>query len=147
MVSDEQAMRRAIDLARRHLGQTAENPSVGCVLVREGAIVGEGVTGIGGRPHAEEVALDQAGPAAAGALVYVTLEPCAHRTTGRIACAERLAQAGVSAVVIACEDASVHAAGEGISRLRGAGVPVRSGFLAAEASTLYATYQPARRSS
>lgn len=143
MVSDIQAMRRAIELAGAHLGQTAENPSVGCVIVRDGAIVGEGVTGIGGRPHAEEQALDQAGDRARGAMAFVTLEPCAHRTTGRMACADRLVSAGVLEVVVACLDASVHAAGQGQARLGSAGIPVRTGLLADEASFLYADYRPA----
>ncbi|OYU71555.1 MAG: riboflavin biosynthesis protein RibD [Alphaproteobacteria bacterium PA2] len=136
-------MRRAIELARTHLGQTAENPSVGCVIVRDGAIVGEGVTGTGGRPHAEEQALDQAGDRARGARAFVTLEPCAHRTTGRVACADRLVSAGVLEVVVACPDASVHADGQGQARLGSAGIPVLTGLLADEASFLYADYRPA----
>jgi len=126
MVSDIQAMRRAIDLARAHLGQTAENPSVGCVLVKDGVIVGQGVTGIGGRPHAEEQALDQAGDMARAPGAFVTLEPCAHRTTGRMACADRLASAAVSEVIVACMDASVHAAGQGVDRLASSGIPYRA---------------------
>ena len=143
MVSDIQAMVRAIELARAHLGQTAENPSVGCVLVKDGAIIGEGVTGIGGRPHAEEQALDQAGQAAKGAKAFVTLEPCAHRTTGRTPCADRLIAAGVADVIIACSDASVHAAGDGVARLQLAGRRVHVGFMAHDAAFLYADYRPA----
>lgn len=142
MISDLEAMRRAIELARTHLGQTAENPAVGCVLVRDGVIVGEGVTGIGGRPHAEETALDMAGKSAAGARAIVTLEPCAHRTTGREACADRLIAAAVAEVVVSCTDPSVHAAGEGVARLELAGIPVRLGFLKEEASVLYVDYRP-----
>src|SRR3954467_4310994 len=99
-------MRRAIDLARVNLGRTGSNPSVGCVIVRDGAVVGEGATGEGGRPHAEEVALDRAGAAARGATAYVTLEPCGQRSSGAASCGERLAGAGVARVVIACADAS-----------------------------------------
>ena len=143
MISDLQAMRRAIDLARAHLGRTAENPSVGCVLVKDGVIVGEGVTGVGGRPHAEEVALDQAGAAAQGSTAYVTLEPCAQRTTGAIACTERLIQSGVVKVAIACADASIHAAGQGAAKLIAAKIPLQFWLLADEAAFLYADYRPA----
>jgi len=142
-MTDETYMRRAIDLASRNLGRTGENPAVGCVLVRDGAVVGEGVTGEGGRPHAEELALAQAESSAAGATAYVTLEPCGARSSGAAACAERLARAGVSEVVIACEDASRYAAGAGALRLRAAGVVVRLGLLEAEARALYADYRPA----
>ncbi|MDB5492824.1 MAG: ribD, partial [Phenylobacterium sp.] len=86
-LSDDQTyMRRAIALARAKLGRTAENPAVGCVIVRDGEIIGEGATGDGGRPHAEEVALDQAGPSARGATAYVTLEPCGARSSGAASC-------------------------------------------------------------
>ena len=142
-IDDTQAMRRAIDLARQHLGRTAENPSVGCVLVKDGQVVGEGVTGVGGRPHAEELALDEAGAKAEGATAYVTLEPCAHRTTGRVACTDRLIAAKVSAVVVSCGDLSVHAAGQGIDRLTASGIPVRQGLLEKEAAFLYTDYRPA----
>ena len=125
-------MRRAIALARASLGRTAENPAVGCVIVRDGEIVGEGATGEGGRPHAEELALDQAGPAARGATAYVTLEPCG----------ERLAAAGVARVAVACEDSSALAAGRGLARLRAAGVATDLGLLADEAGVLYAGYHP-----
>ncbi|OXE36430.1 MAG: riboflavin biosynthesis protein RibD [Phenylobacterium zucineum] len=136
-------MRRAIELAHIHLGQTAENPSVGCVLIKADLIVGEGVTGVGGRPHAEEVALGQAAEAANGAIAYVTLEPCAHRTTGRMACADRLIAAGITRVVVACADMSVHASGLGVSKLAAAGVVVQTGVLADEAALLYVDYKPA----
>jgi len=143
MISELQAMRRAIDLAHAHLGRTAENPSVGCVLVKDGVIVGEGVTGLGGRPHAEEVALDQAGAAAKGSSAYVTLEPCAHRTTGAVACTERLIESGVVKVAIACADASIHAAGQGAAKLIAAEIPIQFGLLADEAAFLYTDYRPA----
>jgi pyrimidine deaminase RibD-like protein len=135
-------MRRAIALARPHLGQTAENPSVGCVIVRDGAVVGEGATGIGGRPHAEEIALLAAGPAAQGAVAYVTLEPCGARSSGAPSCAARLAQAGVAEVVVACQDASPYADGQGLIRLAAAGLTVRLGVLAEEAQMLYRAYVP-----
>ena len=139
---DEGWMRRAIALARVNLGRTGDNPSVGCVLVGSGAVVGEGATGLGGRPHAEEVALDAAGPAAQGAVAYVTLEPCGERSTGAASCGERLARAGVARVVLACADASVLADGRGLARLAEAGVAVDLGVAAAEAAPLYASYRP-----
>ncbi|MBS0363903.1 MAG: riboflavin biosynthesis protein RibD [Proteobacteria bacterium] len=135
-------MRRAIALAAPGVGATGENPSVGCVIVKAGAIVGEGATGPGGRPHGEEVALDAAGAAAKGAVAYVTLEPCGERSTGGASCGERLARAGVARVVIAAADASILAAGRGLQRLRDAGIPVETGLLADEAAGLYAAYRP-----
>jgi diaminohydroxyphosphoribosylaminopyrimidine deaminase/5-amino-6-(5-phosphoribosylamino)uracil reductase len=142
VTGDEAFMRRAIALARTNLGRTAENPSVGCVIARGGVIVGEGATGEGGRPHAEEAALAQAGAAARGATAYVTLEPCGARSSGAASCAERLASAGVARVAVACADASPYAAGRGLERLRAAGVVVEAGLLGAEASRLYAAYRP-----
>jgi diaminohydroxyphosphoribosylaminopyrimidine deaminase/5-amino-6-(5-phosphoribosylamino)uracil reductase len=142
-MSDEQYMRRAIALATVNVGRTADNPSVGCVIVAHGAVVGEGVTAAGGRPHAEEQALDAAGPAARGAVAYVTLEPCARRSSGGLSCSERLVAAGVSRVVIACADPSVFADGAGQSRLQAAGVVVETGLLEREASELYRGYRAA----
>lgn len=142
LADDEIHMRAAIALARANLGRTAENPSVGCVIVKDGAVVGEGATGVGGRPHAEEVALDQAGAAARGATAYVTLEPCARRTSGAPSCSQRLAAAGVARVVIACEDASPYAAGAGVARLSAAGIETDLGLLAQDASQLYVAYDP-----
>src|SRR6186713_2717857 len=107
-VTDEDHMRAAIALAATRVGLTGDNPSVGCVLVRGGAVVGEGVTGAGGRPHAEEAALAASGELASGAVAYVTLEPCAERSSGTASCSERLAAAGVARVVVACGDSSVY---------------------------------------
>lgn len=135
-------MRRAIALARPGVGATGDNPSVGCVIVADGRIVGEGATGPGGRPHAEELALEHAGAAAMGATAYVTLEPCGARSSGAPSCGQRLAAAGVSRVIVACEDPSVLAAGQGSAQLRAAGVAVESGLLADEAAELYAAYRP-----
>jgi pyrimidine deaminase RibD-like protein len=140
--ADETWMRRAIALARANLGLTGDNPSVGCVIVSDGVAVGEGATAPGGRPHAEEIALDQAGDAARGATAYVTLEPCGERSSGAASCGERLAQSGVVRAVIACEDPSVLAAGRGLQRLRDAGVAAELGLLREEAEGLYAAYQP-----
>jgi len=141
---DEDFMRRAIELARAQVGRTGENPSVGCVIVREGAVVGVGATGEGGRPHAEEVALDAAGEAARGATAYVTLEPCAERSSGAASCSERLADAGVGRVVVACDDPSAFADGRGAQRLQAAGIVTDHGLLRAEAEGLYSTYRPAK---
>lgn len=135
-------MRRAIALARANLGRTGANPAVGCVIVRDGQAVGEGSTGVGGRPHAEEVALDQAGARARGATAYVTLEPCGERSSGAASCGQRLVQAGIARVVIACADASVLAAGRGVTRLQAAGIPTELGLLADEAAALYTDYEP-----
>ena len=143
--SDEAWMRRAILLARRQVGLTDENPAVGCVLVSGGVSVGEGATGDGGRPPAEERALAAAGARAAGATAYVTLEPCGERSSGIASCSERLAAAGVSRVVVACEDLSVLAAGRGAKRLRAEGVAYELGLLRAEAEILYESYAPRRR--
>jgi diaminohydroxyphosphoribosylaminopyrimidine deaminase / 5-amino-6-(5-phosphoribosylamino)uracil reductase len=139
---DEAWMRRAIALAGANLGQTGDNPSVGCILVKDDERLAEAVTATGGRPHAEEQALAQAGDAARGAVAYVTLEPCGARSSGAPSCAERLAQAGIARVVIACEDASVLASGLGTQRLKDAGVPLTLGLLRDEAAVLYAGYRP-----
>jgi pyrimidine deaminase RibD-like protein len=140
---DDVFMRRAIALAGRGVGRTGDNPSVGCVLVQAGVVIGEGATGEGGRPHAEELALAAAGAGARGSTAYVTLEPCGARSTGAPSCSERLAQAGVARVVVAAEDRSRFAAGQGAARLRAAGIDVETGRLAAEAAALYETYRPA----
>ena len=143
---DETWMRRAIALARVNVGLTADNPSVGCVIVRDGAVVGEAATAHGGRPHAEEQALDQAGEASRGAAAYVTLEPCGERTAGHASCGERLAVAGVVRVIAACADPSAFAAGRGPRRLRDEGIEYDLGLLRAEAEPLYAGYRPHDRS-
>ena len=101
--ADIRWMRLALNLGERHLGQTWPNPAVGCVIVKEGRVLGRGWTAPGGRPHAEIYALAQAGRDAKGATVYVTLEPCAHY--GKTPpCAEALIRAGVARVFIACKD-------------------------------------------
>jgi diaminohydroxyphosphoribosylaminopyrimidine deaminase/5-amino-6-(5-phosphoribosylamino)uracil reductase len=133
--SDERFMARAIELARARLGKTAPNPSVGCVIVRDGESVGEGVTGDGGRPHAEEIALRAAGEAADDATAYVSLEPCNARSSGALSCSQLLVEAGVARVVIACEDPHPFGA-HGVSRLGAAGVEVMLGVLRAEGEAL-----------
>lgn len=143
-MNDEEAMRRAIQLARAQVGRTGDNPAVGCVVVQSGEIVGEGATGDGGRPHAEELALAQAGDRARGAVAYVTLEPCAERSSGGASCSELLARAGVARVVVACADPSVFAAGRGADRLRASDIVFDQGLLGREAEALYAAYAPAK---
>jgi diaminohydroxyphosphoribosylaminopyrimidine deaminase/5-amino-6-(5-phosphoribosylamino)uracil reductase len=112
------------------------------VIVKNNAVIGEGATGGGGRPHAEEIALAAAGEEASGATVYVSLEPCAERSSGGLSCSQRLVAAGVARVVIACDDPSVLAAGHGATRLAQAGVVVEAGLLRDEALTLYEHYAP-----
>jgi diaminohydroxyphosphoribosylaminopyrimidine deaminase/5-amino-6-(5-phosphoribosylamino)uracil reductase len=134
MTADETFMRRALDLAMANAGKTGGNPAVGCVLVKDGVVVGEGATGAGGRPHAEEAALLRAGEEARGATAYVTLEPCALRSNGGVSCSELLGGARVVRVVIANFDPHPNAAGVGIARLRGVGVEVTLGVLEEEAA-------------
>ncbi|SDC89796.1 bifunctional diaminohydroxyphosphoribosylaminopyrimidine deaminase/5-amino-6-(5-phosphoribosylamino)uracil reductase RibD [Ruegeria marina] len=132
-VSDERFMALALSLGRRELGACWPNPAVGCLIVSGGRIVGRGWTQAGGRPHAETVALAQAGAAARGATAYVTLEPCAHH--GKTPpCAEALISAGVARVVAAVEDSDPRVAGKGFALLRAAGVAVTTGVLADEAA-------------
>ena len=122
----------ALRLGRRALGTTAENPNVGCVIVRDSRLVGVGWTQPGGRPHAETEALKMAGEAARGATAYVTLEPCAHH--GRTGpCAEALVNAGIARVVTATEDPDPRVSGGGHAILERAGVVFQSGLGAEEA--------------
>ena len=121
-------MAEAVALGDAMRGRTAPNPNVGCVIVSGGAIVGGGATQPGGRPHAEAVALKQAGRNSAGSDVYVTLEPCAHESTRGPACADLLAAAKPARVTIALRDPDPRTAGKGIKRLREAGVEVKLGM-------------------
>jgi diaminohydroxyphosphoribosylaminopyrimidine deaminase/5-amino-6-(5-phosphoribosylamino)uracil reductase len=129
-------MQRAIEVAKANVGKTAPNPCVGCVIVADGEVIAEAVTALGGRPHAEEQALDVAGERARGSTAYVTLEPCGARSAGGLSCSERLLAAGVARVVVACEDASPYASGQGAERLRAAGITVEIGLLADEAAAV-----------
>jgi diaminohydroxyphosphoribosylaminopyrimidine deaminase/5-amino-6-(5-phosphoribosylamino)uracil reductase len=130
--TDAQHLRAAITLARRGLGETAPNPSVGCVIVRGHAVIARGRTAAGGRPHAEAEALRLAGAAARGATAYVSLEPCAHH--GKTPpCANALVEAGIARVVIGARDPNPIVNGEGISVLRAAGIEVTENILNAEA--------------
>lgn len=133
MSEHEHWMRRAIELARAQAGRTGENPAVGCVIVKEGRVIGEGATRDGGRPHAEEVALLQAGEDARGATVYLTLEPCAQRSNGDVSCSELLGGARVGRIFIAAFDPHPNAAGAGIARLQGIAMPMDLGLLEEEA--------------
>jgi diaminohydroxyphosphoribosylaminopyrimidine deaminase/5-amino-6-(5-phosphoribosylamino)uracil reductase len=123
MQDDARWMRLALSLGARGLGRVWPNPAVGCVIVKEGRVLGRGWTQPGGRPHAETVALAEAGAAARGATAYVTLEPCDHH--GRTPpCSEALIAAGVARVVIAMGDPDPRVAGGGVARLRAAGIDV-----------------------
>jgi len=121
-------MAEAVRLGEAARGRSAPNPNVGCVIVSaEGDILGRGATAAGGRPHAEAVALEQAGGRAEGSTVYVTLEPCAHQSPRGPACAELLVNAKPARVVIALKDPDKRTSGKGIARLRGAGIDVKLG--------------------
>ncbi|MFC2971888.1 bifunctional diaminohydroxyphosphoribosylaminopyrimidine deaminase/5-amino-6-(5-phosphoribosylamino)uracil reductase RibD [Azotobacter bryophylli] len=138
-MNDHAYMARALELARKGLYSTHPNPRVGCVIVRDGAIVGEGWHVRAGEPHAEVHALRQAGELARGAAAYVTLEPCSHH--GRTPpCAEALVKAGVGRVVAAMQDPNPLVAGRGLALLRDAGIEVRSGVLESEARALNAGF-------
>lgn len=139
MTDHTQFMRQAIAMARRGWGQTAPNPAVGCVLVQGGQVIAAAHTAPGGRPHAETLTIAQAGERAKGATVYVTLEPCAHH--GKTPpCAEALIAAGIARVVVACHDEDARVRGEGIRKLRDAGIEVVEGVCEAEALPLYAGF-------
>jgi diaminohydroxyphosphoribosylaminopyrimidine deaminase / 5-amino-6-(5-phosphoribosylamino)uracil reductase len=132
-------MRAALALARRSLGRTWPNPAVGCVIVKDGKIVGRGRTRDGGRPHAEVDALGQAGAAARGATAYVTLEPCSH--FGKAPpCADALIKAGAARVVSAMKDPNPEVNGRGHARLREAGIVVEVGDGASEAAEINAGF-------
>lgn len=134
-MNDSRHMDHALTLARRGLGNTWPNPAVGCVILRDGVVVGRGWTQPGGRPHAEVMALAQAGSAARGATAYVTLEPCAHH--GKTPpCAEALVAAGIARVVSAQTDPDPRVAGRGHAILRAAGIAVTEGIREAKAREL-----------
>jgi diaminohydroxyphosphoribosylaminopyrimidine deaminase / 5-amino-6-(5-phosphoribosylamino)uracil reductase len=136
---DLRSMRAALALARRGLGTVWPNPAVGCVIVNRGRVVGRGWTQPGGRPHGETEALRRAGEAARGAIAYVSLEPCCH--WGRTPpCADALIAAGVRRVVVALEDPDPRVAGEGLRRLRAAGLDVETGLCATDAAEINAGF-------
>ncbi len=125
-------MDAALNLGSRSLGLAAPNPAVGAILVKDGAVIGRGATAPGGRPHAERIAIAQAGEAARGATLYVTLEPCSHFGASP-PCVDAIIAAGVGRVVSAMEDPNPLVAGQGHARLRGAGIAVSVGAGAAQA--------------
>ncbi|OIQ39201.1 MAG: riboflavin biosynthesis protein RibD [Roseobacter sp. MedPE-SW] len=132
-------MALALSLGRRGQGNCWPNPAVGCVLVRDGRIVGRGWTQPGGRPHAEVVALAQAGDQARGATAYVTLEPCSHH--GKTPpCAQALIDAGIARMVAAVGDSDPRVSGQGFEMLRQAGIEVQVGVLAEEAARDHAGF-------
>src|SRR6266852_2568483 len=134
---DEQAMRVALALARRGLGRVWPNPAVGCVIVKDGRVVGRGWTQPGGRPHAETEALARAGAAARSATLYVTLEPCSHH--GKTPpCADAIVAAGIARVVSALVDPNPMVAGAGHWRLAEQGIVVEVGIGAEEARRAHA---------
>ncbi len=132
-------MLRALALGAEQSGRTAENPAVGCVLVKAGEIIGEGATQDGGRPHAETVALQVAGRAARGATAYVTLEPCSHY--GQTApCANALIDAGIVRCFIAIVDPDPRVNWRGAALLQEAGIDVQVGLCEAEAEQAHAEF-------
>ena len=125
-------MKMALRLAKRGLGRVAPNPAVGCIIVKDGHVVGRGWTQVGGRPHAEVVALAQAEEKAVGATAYVTLEPCSHH--GKTPpCCDSLIRAGITRVVSALQDPDERVNGHGIEKLRDAGIDVTEGICESEA--------------
>jgi len=140
MIAEDLAhMRSALALARRGLGNTWPNPSVGCVIVKDGRVAGRAVTAPGGRPHAEPQALAMAGTAARGATAYVTLEPCCHH--GRTPpCTDALIAAGIARVVVGAHDPDPRVNGQGVAALRAAGVAVAQGVLEDAANDVLAGF-------
>ncbi len=139
VIDDEKWMRRAIELARQGRGHVEPNPMVGCVIVREDHVVGEGYHRQFGGPHAEVDAIQHAGSSARGAVLYVNLEPCCH--TGKTPpCTDAILRAGIRRVVVAMKDPNPQVAGKGIELLRNAGLVVRVGVLEKEAALLNAAY-------
>ncbi|MFN3591305.1 MAG: bifunctional diaminohydroxyphosphoribosylaminopyrimidine deaminase/5-amino-6-(5-phosphoribosylamino)uracil reductase RibD, partial [Thermaurantiacus sp.] len=132
--ADWQLMGAALALGRRAAGHSRPNPNVGCIVAKEGRIIGRGWTAAGGRPHAEAMALAEAGADAEGATAYVTLEPCAHQSDRGPACAKLLRDSKVARLVYALEDPDPRTAGKGAEHLRQAGIVVESGLRAEEAS-------------
>jgi len=132
-LNDARWMAAALGLSGRGRGRTAPNPNVGCVIVAEGHVVGRGWTQPGGRPHAEAMALEQAGARARGATIYATLEPCAHESARGPACTDLLIAAKPARVAIALGDPDPRTGGKGAARLRAAGIDVTEGVREAEA--------------
>lgn len=136
---DRAHMQAALSLARRGLGAVWPNPAVGCVIARDGRVIGRGWTQPGGRPHAETEALLRAGAAACGATAYVTLEPCSH-WGWTPPCADALIAARIGRVVVALEDPDPRVSGRGLRRLAAAGIAVETGLCAKEAEQINAGF-------
>ncbi|MGL9681991.1 MAG: bifunctional diaminohydroxyphosphoribosylaminopyrimidine deaminase/5-amino-6-(5-phosphoribosylamino)uracil reductase RibD [Wolbachia sp.] len=134
-MTDDHFMSMALRLAGKILGSVAPNPAVGCVIAKDGVVVGEGHTGIGGRPHAEVVALQNAKNSTHGATMYVTLEPCCHFGVTE-PCTEEITRAGIKRVVIATIDPDIRVLGGGIKALKEAGIEVKQGIMQEEAEKL-----------
>ena len=124
---DEAYMQMALSVSLDGLGRVWPNPSVGCVIVNDGVVVGHGRTADNGRPHAEAAALEMAGDRAKGATVYVTLEPCAERGRDE-SCSDKLIKAQVGRVVVACHDPNPVVYKKGIAKLEAAGIDVEVGL-------------------
>jgi diaminohydroxyphosphoribosylaminopyrimidine deaminase / 5-amino-6-(5-phosphoribosylamino)uracil reductase len=133
-------MGAALALSERTRGRTAPNPNVGCVVVNDGRVFGRGWTQPGGRPHAEAMALAQAGGKSRGATIYVTLEPCAHASPRGSACSDLLVEAGVARAVIALSDPDPRTNGQGAARLRDAEIEVTEGVAEAAARAAMAGF-------
>lgn len=133
-------MAAALALSERGVGRTGNNPPVGCIIVKNGIVVGRGWTQPGGRPHAEAMALAEAGVQSVGATVYVTLEPCAHVSERGPACAALLVDAQPAKVVVAIEDPDPRTAGKGLAMVRKAGIEVETDVLVSEAQAILAGF-------
>jgi diaminohydroxyphosphoribosylaminopyrimidine deaminase/5-amino-6-(5-phosphoribosylamino)uracil reductase len=120
--NDARWLTAAASLAARGLPLSRPNPAVGALIVNDGRVVGRGWTQPGGRPHAEALALEMAGKSAKGATLYVTLEPCAHASERGPACADLIAQSGLARIVVGCQDPDSRTAGQGLARVRAAGI-------------------------
>jgi diaminohydroxyphosphoribosylaminopyrimidine deaminase/5-amino-6-(5-phosphoribosylamino)uracil reductase len=142
---DARFLRRALALARRGRGETNPNPMVGCVIVRAGRVVGEGWHRRAGGPHAEAIALLQAGARARGATLYVNLEPCSHLAKRTPPCAPAIVRAGIARVVASMADPNPAVRGRGFAALRRAGVRVTTGVMAEEAAALNSVFVGAQR--
>lgn len=145
-MTDAAWLAAAIALSERSRGRTAPNPNVGCILRDgDGHVIGRGWTGAGGRPHAEAIALEQAGARARGSTAYVSLEPCAHASSRGPCCTDLLIAAGVARVVVAAGDPDVRTNGAGLARLRAAGIAVSAGTHAPEARAAMAGFLTRQR--
>lgn len=137
---DVKYIKRTLSLARRALGHTSPNPMVGAVLVKAGRVIAEDYHRKPGTPHAEALVLEQAGPRAKGATLYVSLEPCCHRKKRTPPCTKAIIAAGVKRVVVAMEDPNPQVSGKGLRELKKAGIEVVSGIMQDQARTLNEAY-------